>query len=133
MRMSERRSFLQTAGALALSYSLPLKGQTRFSSYPFALGVASGYPSPDGVVLWTRLMGGLGPAAIPVRWEIAADEAMRKVVASGTAQALPEWAHSVHVEVRGLEPDRWYWYRFIAGDPATQPGRPRPAPAPAAH
>ena len=129
MRMSERRSFLQAAGALALSYSLPLKGQTRFSSYPFALGVASGYPSPDGVVLWTRLMGELDPAAIPVRWEIAADEAMRKVVASGTAQALPEWAHSVHVEVRGLEPDRWYWYRFIAGDAASLAGRTRTAPA----
>src|SRR5712691_11146554 len=106
MRMSERRSFLQTAGALALSYSLPLKGQPRFSSYPFALGVASGYPSPDGVVLWTRLMGELDPAAIPVRWEVAADESMKLIILSGETTAEPAWAHSVHVEVRGLEPDR---------------------------
>ena len=31
--------------------------------------------------------------------------------------ALPEWGHSVHVEVDGLAPDRWFWYRFrVAGD-----------------
>jgi len=80
------------------------------------------------MVLWTRLCGRLGPAAIPVRWEIAADEAMRSIVASGTAEAHPAWAHSVHVEARGLAPDRWYWYRFAAGDAASPVGRTRSAP-----
>ena len=123
MRMFDRRRFLQAAGTLALSYSFPLKGQARFSSYPFALGVASGYPSPRSVVLWTRLVGNLDPLPIPVRWEIAGDEAMRKIVASGSVQALPEWAHSVRVEPPALEPDRWYWYRFVAGDAASPVGR----------
>ncbi len=129
MRMFDRRRFLQTSTALLLSNSFSACAQARFTTYPFTLGVASGYPSPDGVVLWTRLMGELDPAAIPVRWEVAADESMKLIVLSGETTAEPAWAHSVHVEVRGLEPDRWYWYRFVAGDAASQTGRTRTAPA----
>jgi len=90
--------------------------------------VASGYPHPGGMVLWTRLVGGLDPVAYPVRWEIASDEAMRTIVASGGAVAEPQWAHSVRVEPKGLEPDRWYWYRFMAGDAVTPVARTRTAP-----
>lgn len=132
MRMSGRRRFLQTLAALGVSQSLQGCAQVempRFAEDPFKLGVASGYPRPDGMVLWTRLAGNLEGAAIPVRWEIASDEAMRSVVASGVEQALPAWAHSVHAEARGLAPDRWYWYRFFAGDAASPVGRTRTAPA----
>ena len=130
--MFERRQFLRIAAALGISHSLPAlaaERKLRFASYPFALGVASGYPRPDGMVLWTRLLGNLVASAIPVRWEIAADEAMRTIVAAGTADAQPAWAHSVHVEARGLEPERWYWYRFLAGDAVSPVGRTRTAPA----
>jgi alkaline phosphatase D len=133
MRMSRRRRFLQALAALGVSQSVPACAQLekpRFAQDPFQLGVASGYPRPDGVVLWTRLLGPLAPAPIGVRWEIAADEAMQRVVASGSAEAHPDWAHSVHVEARGLEPDRWYWYRFRAGDAASPVGRTRTSPAP---
>jgi alkaline phosphatase D len=108
----------------------------RFSAYPFSLGVASGEPSPDGMVIWTRLApeplvpgGGLPPAPIPVRWEIAEDEGMRRIVQSGEAVARSEWGHSVHVEPAGLRPDRWYWYRFSAGDARSPIGRTRTTPA----
>jgi alkaline phosphatase D len=122
--MIDRRRFLLSLGALAVSPAV-----ARFSAYPFTLGVASGYPSPGSVVLWTRLTGDLDPVALPVRWEVAADEAMKSVVVSGVAGAEPAWAHSAHVEVRGLEPDRWYWYRFTAGDAQSPVGRTRTAPA----
>src|SRR5258708_814417 len=129
MRMFDRRRFLQTSTALLLSNSFSACAQARFTTYPFTLGVASGYPSPDGVVLWTRLMGELDPAAIPVRWEVAADESMKLIVLSGETSAEPAGAPSGHVEVRGPEPGRWYWYRFVAGDAASQTGRTRTAPA----
>lgn len=124
--MPSRRAFL---GSLVLLGTAPLLAQPRFRDNPFSLGVASGYPHPGGFVLWTRLAGQLDPAAIPVRWEVATDEAMRTVVASGTAEAHPDWAHSVHVEPRGLEADRWYYYRFLAGDAVSPVGRTRTAPA----
>jgi alkaline phosphatase D len=102
----------------------------------FSLGVASGDPWPDGVVLWTRLApqpfapdGGMGTAPVDVEWEVASDEAMTTIVQRGTVMAEAAWAHSVHVEVTGLDPATWYWYRFRAGGTETEIGRTRTAPA----
>jgi alkaline phosphatase D len=119
--MFTRRRFLQSLGALAVCKKL------RAQSYPFSLGVASGYPSPTSVTLWTRLTG-VDPNPVTVKWEVAADDAFNSVVRSGEALAQPEWAHSVHAEVQGLEPERWYWYRFTAGDAQSRMGRTRTAP-----
>ncbi|MGI8332024.1 alkaline phosphatase D family protein [Actinomadura scrupuli] len=111
----------------------------RFPAHPFQLGVASGDPTPDGVVLWTRLApmplhpdpaapGGMAPQAVPVRWEVAADERFGEVVRRGETIARPELAHSVHVEVGGLRPGRDYFYRFLTGGDVSAVGRTRTAP-----
>jgi alkaline phosphatase D len=128
--MTDRRRFLQALAAAGVSRALPAcaQGAPRFASYPFGLGVASGYPHPGGMVLWTRLAGDFASAGIPVRWEIAAEESMKTIVASGSVPAEAEWAHSVRVEAKGLEPERWYWYRFMAGDAVSPVGRTRTAP-----
>ena len=104
---------------------------------PFTLGVASGDPLPDGFVIWTRLApqpladgGGMPRENVEVRWEVAADELFKKIVAHGTAVASPELAHSVHVEVPGLAANRWYWYRFAAAEATSPVGRARTAPQP---
>jgi alkaline phosphatase D len=135
-----RRSFLTGSLALCGLATAPLRaaailGQTpRFTTSLFTLGVASGDPSPDGVVLWTRLApdptngGGMPPVPVEVNWEIARDERFSNVVQRGRTSALPEWSHSVHVELAGLEPDRWYWYRFRAGDEPSPIGRTRTLP-----
>jgi alkaline phosphatase D len=130
--MTSRRAFLGSLAVLSTARSWPVLAQPRFARDPFALGVASGYPTPSGFVLWTRLVGDLDPAPVTVAWEVAGDEGMRNVVASGTASADPAWAHSVHVEPAGLAPDRWYWYRFRAGEARSPVGRTRTAPAPEA-
>ncbi|MFI8681133.1 alkaline phosphatase D family protein [Brevundimonas diminuta] len=107
-------------------------------AYLFPLGVASGDPAPDGFVIWTRLaadplaadgLGGLD-AAIPVRWEVAADDQFRRIVAAGNATAARDAAHSVHVEVAGLSPHRPYWYRFTAQGQQSPTGRALTTPAP---
>jgi alkaline phosphatase D len=136
-----RRQLLSGALALgATQLTAPITrrvwAQPRFSSTPFSLGTASGYPLPTGVVLWTRLApaplqpgGGMAPDVVGVDWEVATDERMSNVVQRATAAATPEWAHSVHVEVDGLEPARWYWYRFRAGNETSAIARTRTAPA----
>jgi alkaline phosphatase D len=103
---------------------------------PFALGVASGFPTDQSVVLWTRLaprplqpMGSLPPVSFPVRWELAVEEAMTRVIARGTTRADAAWSHSAHVEVHGLMPAREYWYRFFAAGHASPVGRTRTMPA----
>ena len=90
----------------------------------FALGVASGDPDDESVVLWTRLMG--APAEdVPVVWEVAADDAFDDVVASGLATARPAQGHSVHAVADGLDADGTWWYRFRAGDQTSPVGRTR--------
>ncbi len=135
---SSRRNFLLRSAALSAALALPAQrviAQPRFDRDPFALGVASGYPQPDQVVLWTRLApdplngGGMPAAPVAVRWEIAADARFRKIVDRGEIIASPAYAHAVHVSARGLEPSRWYWYRFMAGETVSTTGRTRTAPA----
>jgi len=133
--LTNRRVFLKQAGALAAALVTPwtrLLAQPRFASTPFTLGIASGFPHPEGMTLWTRLApadpAALAGAAVEVTWEIAADEAFGKIAGSGKARAAPEWGHSVHVDVQGLEPARPYWYRFRAGESMSPVGRTRTAP-----
>ena len=135
-----RRAFVGAGLGLAASSALrPVASHAadlRFASSPFTLGVASGYPEPNAIVLWTRLApeplvpgGGMPSAPVAVDWEIASDERFAKVVRRGTAYATPDWAHSVHVEATGLEPARDYWYRFTSGGERSAVGRTRTAPA----
>jgi alkaline phosphatase D len=85
---------------------------------PFTLGVASGDPAADGFVLWTRLApdplngGGMPPEPVAVTWEVAGDATFSSVALGGVVNAVADLAHTVHVEVAGLEPDTAYWYRF---------------------
>ena len=108
----------------------------RCAGYPFTLGVASGEPLPRGVTLWTRLApepfakdGGIAAKSVQVQWQVATDEGFTNIVASGTVAALAELAHSVHVDVNGLQPGRDYFYRFIVAARASPVGRTKTAPA----
>ncbi|MGE4047002.1 MAG: alkaline phosphatase, partial [Acetobacteraceae bacterium] len=135
-----RRGFLKSAGLLAAPFLAPPFGRVAlaapvFAAYPFKLGVASGDPVAGGFVIWTRLApdplngGGLPPdAAYEVRWEVASDARFLHIRRRGIAIARPERGHSVHVDVDGLEPDRWYFYRFVAGNEASPIGRSRTFP-----
>jgi alkaline phosphatase D len=138
-----RRVLLRMASALAASAivaplaSCATRTSPRFNYDPFALGIASGSPRADSVVLWTRLMPDAATGALPeenieLKWEIAHDEKFRDIAQRGSVLAAPEFAHSVHAEVANLEPARWYWYRFMAGDAVSATGRTRTAPAPGA-
>ena len=112
------------------------RGAQRLSAGLFKLGVASGDPAPDGVILWTRLApapldpaGGMPPVIVPVQWEVAEDEHFAYVVRRGVARAEPRSGHSVHVDVTGLRPARSYFYRFLADGETSATGRTRTAPA----
>jgi alkaline phosphatase D len=117
-------------------------GERRLSPVPadpFTLGVASGEPAPDGAVIWTRLAprpladdgrGGMPARAVDVEWEVAADDAFTCIEQRGTATAVPESAHSVHVELAGLRPGADYLYRFRTAGHLSPAGRTRTVPEP---
>jgi alkaline phosphatase D len=98
---------------------------------PFTLGVASGDPAADGFVLWTRLApdplngGGMPPEVVPVTWEVGRDQAFTTIDATGVVNAIGDLAHTVHVEVDGLDPDATYWYRFAVEGWTSPVGRAR--------
>lgn len=134
-----RREFLSAGASVTLLAGFsraPLFAQS-LGADPFTLGVASGDPWPDGFVIWTRLAprpleehGGMPAVRVPVRWEVAEDEGFTRVVRHGETVAIPELAHSVHVELEGLRPHRHYWYRFaVAGSDVSPIGKARTAPA----
>ncbi|MBL8773322.1 MAG: alkaline phosphatase D family protein [Phenylobacterium sp.] len=130
--LTDRRRLL--VGLAAPGAVVPRRA--RASIDPFTLGVASGAPSPDGFVLWTRLApdplapDGRGGLSSPVRtrFEVAADDGFRRIVRQGEVWATPQDGHAIHLEVGGLPPDRPYWYRFEALGHASPVGRARTAP-----
>lgn len=134
MRSVTRRTFLLWSGWLAAGMygcTAPKARPYPLRDDPFRLGVASGSPRHDSVVLWTRLITAEPlDHAVAVQWEMAEDAQFRRIVRRGTAAALPALGHAVHVEVFGLQPDRWYWYRFRAGEAGSPLGRTRTFPAP---
>lgn len=144
-----RRSTLQRLSALALLLAAgrlrsteaalprPPAWRPRFEHDPFTLGVASGQPRADSVLLWTRLApqphhpgGGMPPVPVTLRWELADDDGFRHIVRRGEVTAHPDAGHSVRVPVQGLSPGRIYHYRFLLDAASSRTGRTRTAPAP---
>ena len=127
----KRRTFL--LGGLGAAVTVP-----RRNAYPFELGIASGEPAPDSVVLWTRLApdplaadghGGMPAGDVPVEWQVSPTASFGQVVSSGTATARHDDAHTVHAIAGGLAPDREYYYRFRSRGQLSPVGRTRTAPA----
>lgn len=137
----DRRQLLQASSALAAAFWMSgkswgiVRNNISLLDNPFTLGVASGDPSADGFVLWTRLAprpiegGGMPQENVEVTWELLADDDKVKVIKSGACVATPEMAHAVHIELDGLDADRWYRYRFHAAGYTSPVGRTRTFPA----
>ncbi len=139
-RLSRRQllnaaAILGTAAVAAPIFSRKTLAAPIFMDYPFQLGVASGDPQPNGVVLWTRLApkhldgGGMPAINVEVEWEVSPTASFASIAQKGVAIARPELGHSVHAEVTGLEPNREYFYRFRAGNEVTPTARTKTAPA----
>ena len=134
-----RRGFaLGLAAACALPGTLSAQAQP-WPANPFSLGVASGFPLPDGVSLWTRLAvnpmsrdTGVPPVPVKVGYEVALDDKFTRMLQRGSVLALPEHGHAVHVWLQGLPSGSVVFYRFLAGDAVSTVGRSRTAPALAA-
>ena len=136
-RELNRAAFWLALGAFAAPCPAIAQRAPRWRADPFVLGVGSGQPRPDSVVLWTRLapefeeeLAGSGRQSCAVSYEIYSDEGLRRRVARGEVVTDAARGHSVHVLARGLEPAHEYWYRFSCGSAVSRVGRTRTAPPP---
>ena len=130
----------RSAIALALAPWLtataqPSEQTRRWRTNPFALGVASGRPRSDSLVLWTRLLitdedrAASGPDALRVQVTVFADAALKRQVQKIDVVTDASRGHSVHVHLQNLQPATDYWYRFSQGDALSTVGHTRTAPA----
>lgn len=141
----DRRSFLKLTalGAGAAATGVSLSGSAFAEAVGvdpaavFQYGVAAGDPLPDGLLLWTRVTpdpsaspGSGRGARTPVRWLVATDPRLKKVVRSGSVRTDPARDHTVKVAVDRLEPGTTYYYGFEAEGRLSRVGRARTAPAP---
>ncbi|MEL7313190.1 MAG: alkaline phosphatase D family protein [Pseudomonadota bacterium] len=119
-----RRSFINAVAAssgivVAPAFMHSARGDLAGSSL-FPLGVASGDPGADSVVLWTRIVEdpitgqGLGNVPIALNWEVALDPGMGQIVQTGRVVAQPRNGHAARVIARKLPQGVWLYYRFTA-------------------
>ena len=119
-----RRSLFTLAGASAALAATPLAARSFGSG--FTHNVASGEPSGNSVLLWTRFV---GEADTMLTWQVSETESFAKPLAEGSVTASPQRDWCAKGIATGLAPDRWYFYRFVAPDGTASPtGRTRTLP-----
>jgi alkaline phosphatase D len=130
-QMIDRRLLLKTGlyglGALSLPGGAFAAMQVALAK-GFSHGVASGEPSPNSVLLWTRYVS--EAADTKLRAEISEDAGFKKPVSGGETFASPSRDHTAKIVVKSLKPGKRYYYRFIAPDGSISPiGRTKTLPA----
>ena len=104
---------------------------TDLSGDPFTLGVASGDPTDQSVILWTRLAidslngGGMPAKDIEVLWEVSSTDAFDDIVSSGLVTAEERFGHAVHIDVPLSTGESIVFYRFRIGDYVSPIGKTR--------
>ena len=96
--------------------------------WPFYHGVASGDPLSDRVIIWTRVTPNYTAGPATVSWEMATDTGLTNIVQMGQASTDSSKDWTVKVDVTGLQPNNWYYYRFKYNDRKSLTGRTRTTP-----
>jgi alkaline phosphatase D len=109
--------------ALARERRLPLATEGAF-----AHGVASGFPSPTGITLWTRLSELQRSSRLTL--EVATDKHFRRVVKRQQVISSAANDFTVHARIAGLRPSHEYHYRFHTKDKSSRVGTFKTLPPP---
>ncbi len=134
MSVGRREFVVGTLSSVAASQLLGCADDEASSSSDasFTHGVASGDPTQDAVILWTRALATSGDSAT-VEWTVASDPALTTVVKSGSATASAASDFTVKVDVTGLAAGTTYYYAFTANGVRSPIGRTRTLPSTATH
>lgn len=93
----------------------------------FLHGIASGDPTADSVILWTRVSVAT-LRAVDVNWRIAEDREMTRIVASGRTRTDVSKDFTVKVDAHGLPAGSTLFYRFTVANERSAVGRTRTLP-----
>lgn len=90
---------------------------------PFYHGLASGDPTLNSVVLWTRVTPENQLPEISVKWEIATNSDFKTIKQQGYFITTPARDYTVKVDVQNLEANTVYYYRFHAINSTSKTGK----------
>ncbi len=90
------------------------------------MGIASGFPRPKGILLWTHL-DGIGRNS-KVTLTVARDRGFNNVVEERLVTASKKQGFTARRFVKGLKPHEEYFYRFSTENSKSEIGRFRTAP-----
>lgn len=121
-------TFLLTAGVGTGATGMPA---TRLPRLQFPQGVASGDPRPDAVMLWTRAEPPQDhDGIVPLLLQVSRNSNFTSLELQAPLSTDVASDFTVRCYVDGLQPDTFYYYRFLGGeDSASRTGRTRTAPA----
>lgn len=131
MKLNRRHALALLGLAAAGPVAGPAAAQGGGGPVSFDHGLASGDTAQDSVVLWTRVTPAApaaAPAAVEVRWAVAADPGFATVVAEGRTTTDVGRDFTVKAVAGGLTPGADYWYRFEAAGVVSPVGRTRTLP-----
>jgi alkaline phosphatase D len=124
--LSSSTFFLTVAPGAVLAGEMP-QGNPAVS---FPQGVASGDPQPDGIMLWTRAEPVGATNTVDVMLQVSSEPDFSTIVLQSKLSTGPDSDFTLRAYINGLEPDRFYYYRFLTGpETVSRTGRTRTAPA----
>lgn len=133
-RNFSRRDFLALSakgvGAAVLSYGLmgcSSDNDDNTVAADFLHGVASGDPTQDAVIIWTRVTPQTA-GDVRVSWQVSRDGAFSDLVTTGEMVTNAERDYTVKVDAIGLESGSRYFYRFMTGDKTSTVGMTKTLP-----
>lgn len=83
---------------------------------PFYHGVASGDPTQNAVIIWTRVTLNNSIPEVVVNWEMSLTPDFIPLQSSGTQKTSKDKDYTVKIDVDGLEPGTKYYFRFRYND-----------------
>ncbi|MET0182396.1 MAG: alkaline phosphatase D family protein, partial [Caulobacterales bacterium] len=119
-----RRSIL--LGASLAATPIPAWARS-YTAGAFTHGVASGDPTQNAVILWTRFVPAVSSEG-RIGWEVSEDENFARVARRGTLTPTAASDYCAKVDARGLQPGRRYFYRFLSSAGPSVTGLTRTAP-----
>ncbi len=121
---------LTTAGGLSACSSNQFSVEDTGSSTGFEHGIASGDPTHDSIVLWTRTTpsGPRSTSLVKGQWQIATDPNFKNPTQEGSFETGPHRDWTVKIHVKNLQPDSHYYYRFLVDDLTSPLGHTRTLP-----
>lgn len=130
----DRRQFIKLSslfgGGIAISTQLTGCGATfqpdgddYVPAATFTHGVASGDPTANSIILWTRAVPENNNSSGYVRWQLATSPDFAAPIRSGVVKAERSRDFTVKVDVRDLPAGQRYYYRFFTSETRSPTGQ----------